>query len=192
VPRGIQLTSTNRSRAYPKFLDSHSHPVFREYTLPVFYMRSWRNGRRARLRGVWGFPVEVRVFSTAPCFWGISSVGRAPALQAGGQRFESAYLHHYSSIAQLVERPTVNRTVTGSSPVRGASTARWRSGLTHRPFKAAFTGSNPVRVTKRMIERSSIPGGLAQLGERLPYKQRVGGSIPSASTIFIWSCGVVA
>ena len=27
-------------------------------------------------------------------------------------------------------------------------------------------------------------GGLAQLGERLPYKQRVGGSSPSASTIF--------
>ena len=26
-------------------------------------------------------------------------------------------------------------------------------------------------------------GGLAQLGERLPYKQRVGGSSPSASTI---------
>ncbi|CAI8903611.1 hypothetical protein EMIT074MI3_40199 [Bacillus licheniformis] len=27
-------------------------------------------------------------------------------------------------------------------------------------------------------------GGLAQLGEHLPYKQRVGGSIPSSSTIF--------
>ena len=26
-------------------------------------------------------------------------------------------------------------------------------------------------------------GGLAQLGEHLPYKQRVGGSIPSSSTI---------
>ena len=25
--------------------------------------------------------------------WGISSVGRAPALQAGGQRFEPANLH---------------------------------------------------------------------------------------------------
>lgn len=25
--------------------------------------------------------------------WGYSSVGRAPALQAGCQRFESAYLH---------------------------------------------------------------------------------------------------
>ena len=25
--------------------------------------------------------------------WGYSSVGRAPALQAGGQEFESPYLH---------------------------------------------------------------------------------------------------
>jgi hypothetical protein len=30
-----------------------------------------------------------------------------------------------------------------------------------------------------------IYGGLAQLGEHLPYKQRVGGSIPSSSTIII-------
>ena len=27
--------------------------------------------------------------------------------------------------------------------------ALWRSGLTHRPLKATFTGSNPVRVTNR-------------------------------------------
>ena len=26
--------------------------------------------------------------------WGYSSAGRAPALQAGGQRFDPAYLHH--------------------------------------------------------------------------------------------------
>ena len=26
--------------------------------------------------------------------WGYSSAGRAPALQAGGQEFESPYLHH--------------------------------------------------------------------------------------------------
>ena len=32
-------------------------------------------------------------------------------------------------------------------------------------------------------------GGLAQLGEHLPYKQRVGGSIPSSSTI-TYSAGV--
>ncbi len=28
----------------------------------------------------------------------------------------------------------------------------------------------------------SVSGGLAQLGERLPYKQDVGGSIPSSPT----------
>ena len=28
-----------------------------------------------------------------PNLWGYSSVGRAPALQAGGQEFESPYLH---------------------------------------------------------------------------------------------------
>ena len=26
--------------------------------------------------------------------WGYSSAGRAPALQAGGQRFDPVYLHH--------------------------------------------------------------------------------------------------
>ena len=31
--------------------------------------------------------------------WGYSSVGRAPALQAGGQEFESPYLHHYDKMS---------------------------------------------------------------------------------------------
>ena len=36
--------------------------------------------------------------------WGYSSAGRAPALQAGGRRFDPDYLHHLSSygpVAQL-------------------------------------------------------------------------------------------
>ena len=28
-------------------------------------------------------------------YWGLSSVGRAPALHAGGQRFDPARLHHF-------------------------------------------------------------------------------------------------
>ena len=28
-------------------------------------------------------------------YWGYSSVGRAPALQAGGRRFDPGYLHQY-------------------------------------------------------------------------------------------------
>ena len=45
---------------------------------------------------------EARRVQAQPA-WGFSSVGRAPALQAGGQRFEPANLHHvHGSIAQLV------------------------------------------------------------------------------------------
>ncbi len=33
--------------------------------------------------------------------WGYSSAGRAPALHAGGQRFDPAYLHHLSSLNEL-------------------------------------------------------------------------------------------
>ena len=40
-----------------------------------------------------GMPISTR---------GYSSAGRAPALQAGGQRFDPAYLHQNGLIAQLV------------------------------------------------------------------------------------------
>ena len=38
---------------------------------------------------------DVKSVST---IWGYSSAGRAPALQAGGQRFDPAYLHHILSL----------------------------------------------------------------------------------------------
>ena len=34
-----------------------------------------------------------RIFNLQSTVWGYSSAGRAPALQAGGQRFDSAHLH---------------------------------------------------------------------------------------------------
>ena len=40
--------------------------------------------------------------------WRLSSVGRAPALQAGGQRFEPVSLHH-ADLAHLVEQLTCNQ-----------------------------------------------------------------------------------
>ena len=43
------------------------------------------------------------------------------------------------------------------------------------PFTHAYTGSNPVRVT--------IKWRISSAGRHLPYKQRVGGSSPSSSTI---------
>ena len=40
------------------------------------------------------FCIVFRVRMTNARLWGFSSAGRAPALQAGGQRFEPANLHH--------------------------------------------------------------------------------------------------
>ena len=77
----------------------------------------------------------------------------------------------------MVEHAAVNRGVVSSSLTRGAKKARWSSGLRHRPFTAA-TG---VRIPYG----SPFSGRLAQPGERLPYKQDVGGSIPSSPTKFV-------
>ena len=47
-------------------------------------------------------------------FWGCSSVGRAPALQAGGQEFDSPHLHQKKDIqwmSQTTDKPTIFRWV---------------------------------------------------------------------------------
>ena len=54
--------------------------------------------------------------------------------------------------------------------------ARWLSWLERRPVTAEVRGSNPLRVAQLHI--FSLTGVLAQLGEHLPYKQRVIGSSP--------------
>jgi hypothetical protein len=116
-------------------------------------MRSWRNRQTRTFEGRVGYPVVVQVHSIAPYVpvaqldrafdyeskgrefeslrarqmnWGYSSVGRAPALQAGGQRFESAYLHQLFLDSSAVEHPAVNRRVVGSNPTRGAI---WSCGV---------------------------------------------------------------
>ena len=52
--------------------------------------------------------------------------------------------------------------------------ARWLSWLERRPVTAEVDGSSPFRVARF----DTICGILAQLGEHLPYKQRVTGSSP--------------
>ena len=52
--------------------------------------------------------------------------------------------------------------------------ARWLSWLERRPVTAEVVGSSPIRVVTFGI--------LAQLGEHLPYKQRVIGSSPIGPT----------
>ena len=57
---------------------------------------------------------------------------------------------------------------------QGVKMARWLSWLERRPVTAEVDGSSPFRVARF----DTIQGILAQLGEHLPYKQRVTGSSP--------------
>ena len=52
-------------------------------------------------------------------FWGLSSAGRASALQAEGHRFEPCRSHFFADVAQLAEQLICNQQVIGSSPIIG-------------------------------------------------------------------------
>ena len=97
--------------------------------------------------------------------WGLSSAGRAPALQAGGHRFEPCRPQLFSKnliemieladVAQLAEQLICNQQVTGSSPVIGSqkrsnSLEKQYGWVPERPKGADcksvvsdFGGSNP-------------------------------------------------
>ena len=59
--------------------------------------------------------------------------------------------------------------------------AWWLSWLERRPVTAEVVGSSPIRVVCEQSQwqlHIASYGILAQLGEHLPYKQRVTGSSP--------------
>jgi hypothetical protein len=58
----------------------------------------------------------------------ISSAGRAPALQAGGRRFDPVILHHINYINNII--------------------AGWSSTVARRAHNPKVAGSNPVPATK--------------------------------------------
>ena len=70
-------------------------------------------------------PVTAEVEGSSPFWvvwkiWDHSSAGRAPALQAGGHRFEPCWSHLiYADMAQLAEQLICNQQVNGSSPFIG-------------------------------------------------------------------------
>ena len=49
--------------------------------------------------------------------WKISSAGRAPALQAGGHRFEPCIFHHHGAVVQLVRMPACHAGGRGFEPL---------------------------------------------------------------------------
>ena len=76
-------------------------------------------------------PVTAEVVGSSP-IWvvfikirGLSSAGRASALQAEGHRFEPYWSHIYADVAQLAEQLICNQQVIGSSPIIGFALNIW-------------------------------------------------------------------
>ena len=105
-----------------------------------------------------GVPRSSRGWITT-FFWPVGQVVKTPPSQGGIGGFKSPTGHHihFNLGEQFYTRP-VGQVV--KTP----------------PFHGGIGGSNPPRVT-------ILYGRLAQLGERLPYKQDVGSSILSSPTI---------
>ena len=101
-------------------------------------------------------PDQGRLSSYISCFcfknWGLSSAGRAPALQAGGHRFEPCRPQLFSKddeladVAQLAEQLICNQQVIGSSPIIGLKHG-WvperPKGADCKSVVSDFGGSNP-------------------------------------------------
>ena len=91
--------------------------------------------------------------------WGLSSAGRASALQAEGHRFEPCRSHltnsfiSYADVAQLAEQLICNQQVIGSSPIIGfiqfnielyyGQIPEWPKGTDCKSAATCFDGSNP-------------------------------------------------
>ena len=92
--------------------------------------------------------------------WGLSSAGRASALQAEGHRFEPyrphiprVMLKRCADVAQLAEQLICNQQVIGSSPIIGfiqfnielyyGQIPEWPKGTDCKSAATCFGGSNP-------------------------------------------------
>ena len=87
---------------------------------------------------------------------GLSSAGRAPALQAGGHRFEPCRPQLFSNddeladVAQLAEQLICNQQVIGSSPIIGLYgwVPERPKGADCKSVVSDFGGSNPPPSTQ--------------------------------------------
>ena len=112
--------------------------------------------------------------------WEHSSAGRAPALQAGGHRFEPCCSHHsqFGPVVPLVRTPACHAGGRRFEPVPG------------RHFVADFIVRDGFPVKVCIVPRSSFPfpevASVAQLVEQRTENPRVVGSTPTGGTT---TCG---
>ena len=97
------------------------------------------------------FPDDNLLETAYNYIWGLSSAGRASALQAEGHRFEPCRSHltnsfiSYADVAQLAEQLICNQQVIGSSPIIGSFgwIPEWPKGADCKSVVDDFEGSNP-------------------------------------------------
>ena len=73
--------------------------------------------------------------------WGISSAGRAPALQAGGRRFDPVILHQFPMHSVLLKQKTSHWQLSQSA-----------SDVRHSALNRLSFFNNQEEVVKRFIE----------------------------------------
>ena len=128
---------------------------------------SWLERRPVTAEVVGPNPIRVVLFLLSVT-WGLSSAGRASALQAEGHRFEPCRPHIFSlvdretpaDVAQLAEQLICNQQVIGSSPIIGfvlrnqynivqlnmryfGWIPEWPKGTDCKSAANCFGGSNP-------------------------------------------------
>ena len=110
--------------------------------------------------------------------WEFSSAGRAPALQAGGHRFEPCNSHHYmftrctiSWCGSTVEQLICNQQVGGSIPSTSSKIGRnrTRKGSSVESKSGGLTNSEMFEVVaerRRERQRKALCNSLHQLQNR--------------------------
>src|SRR5439155_11351348 len=123
--------------------------------------------------------VGVRIPARDPEIEEWRSPASAPALGAGGRRFESSLLDQFRRVAQLGQRTCLGRTgsvvrIHSRRPVRKREVLWCSQAVRRPPVKREIAGSSPAATPNFAAGRSGSPGW--------SHNPSLAGSTPSSAT----------